>query len=288
MEQDRIKNIDAFTCRYSTPARRSKDQAWAMLNQKIEQAENHKTRKFSKTSLVIGSIAAVFVFLFILYTGMFNTGKYSPDIKSEVASSKKYYLPDSSVVYLNSNSTIKYHYNNFTGERNVVLEGEALFEVREGRRFIVEFEGGKAKVLGTVFNVSAYSGNFMQFDCVEGRIELNLDVQRKRIRVSEGDGLYVSNEQISQLHDVNVDSIYERLNGLYHWEKIRIDNLLSFISRRFGYSADFGSIDPSRKFSGKVDLTDMNTGLNIVSYAMGIDYSVSDEEKMITFNAKSQ
>ncbi|MDA3818209.1 MAG: FecR domain-containing protein [Prolixibacteraceae bacterium] len=287
MEKNRNENIETFTGRYSIPARRSKEQAWEMLNHRIEQAENHKTRKFSKASLIIGSIAAVFVFVFILYTGMFNTGKYSPDVNSGIASVKEYFLPDSSVVYLNSNSTIKYHYNNFTGERNVVLKGEALFDVKEGRRFIVEFEGGKAKVLGTVFNISAYSGNYMQFDCAEGSIELNLDVQRKRIRLSEGEGFYVSNEQISGLHDVNIDSIYERMNGIYHWETIRLDHLLSFISLRFGYSYDFRNIDPARKFSGKVDLTDMNTGLNIVSYAMGIDYSVSDEEKTVTFHAKS-
>ncbi len=287
MEQEQNKNIDSYTGRYSVPARRTKEQAWEMLNQRIDQSENYKKRKFSKTSLIIGSIAAVFVFVFILYTGMFNTGKYSPDINSGLASVKEYYLPDSSLVYLNSNSTIKYHYNNFTGERNVVLKGEALFEVKEGRRFIVEFEGGKAKVLGTVFNISAYDGNYLQFDCAEGRIELNLDVQRKRIRLSEGEGIYVSNEQISNLHDVSIDSIYERMDGIYHWEKIRIGHLLSFITQRFGYSYNFGNIDPSRKFSGKVDLTDMDTGLNIVSYAMGIEYSVSDEEKTVTFHAKS-
>lgn len=287
MEQDRNKNIDSYTVRYSIPTRRTKDQAWEMLNQRIEQSENYKKRKFSKASLIIGSIAAIFVFVFILYTGMFNTGKYSPDINSGLASVKKYYLPDSSVVYLNSNSTIKYHYNNFTGERNVVLKGEALFEVTEGRRFIVEFEGGKAKVLGTVFNISAYSDNFMQFDCAEGLIELNLDLQRKRIRLSAGEGFYVGDEQISNLHNVNIDSIYERMEGIYHWEKIRIDHLLSFISQRFGYSYNFGDVDPTRKFSGKVDLTDMNTGLNIVSYAMGIEYFVSDEEKTVTFHAKS-
>ncbi len=287
MEKSRNEHIDAFTHRYSISERRSKEEAWEMLDKRIEQSENHKIRKFSKTSLIIGSIAAVFVFLFILYTGMFNTGKYSPDIKSEIASVKEYYLPDSSVVYLNSNSSFKYHYNNFTGERSVVLKGEALFDVKEGRRFIVEFEGGKAKVLGTVFNVSSYSGEYMQFDCVEGSIELNLDVQRKRISLSEGDGLYVSNEQISQLHDANVDSIYERLNGIYHWEKIRLDNLLSFIGLRFGYKVNYENIDTDRKFSGKVDLNEMNAGLNIVSYAMGIDYSVSDDEKTITFHAKS-
>ncbi|MCF8361052.1 MAG: FecR family protein [Prolixibacteraceae bacterium] len=287
MEKSRNEHIDAFTHRYSISERRSKEEAWEMLDKRIEQSENHKIRKFSKTSLIIGSIAAVFVFLFILYTGMFNTGKYSPDIKSEIASVKEYYLPDSSVVYLNSNSSFKYHYNNFTGERSVVLKGEALFDVKEGRRFIVEFEGGKAKVLGTVFNVSSYSGEYMQFDCVEGSIELNLDVQRKRISLSEGDGLYVSNEQISQLHDANVDSIYERLNGIYHWEKIRLDNLLSFIGLRFGYKVNYENIDTDRKFSGKVDLNEMNAGLNIVSYAMGIDYSISDDEKTITFHAKS-
>ncbi|MDA3880761.1 MAG: FecR domain-containing protein [Prolixibacteraceae bacterium] len=288
MDQKLIENIEAFAGGYNVQARRSHNDVWKMLNHRIEEAENHRTRKFSRRSLLVGSIAAVFVFGFILYTGMFNTGKYSPKIKTEIASVKKYYLPDSSIVFLNSNSTIKYHYNNFTGERSIVLKGEAIFDVSDGRKFTVDFNGGKVKVLGTSFSISAYSDDYLQFDCLDGKVELNLDIQRKKIRLSKGEGLYVCYEEISQLHDVNADSVYERLNGIYHWEKIRLDNLLSFIGNRFGYVVDLKKIDNNRRFSGKVDLTDLNAGLDVVAFAMGIDYSVSDNDKTITFNANSK
>lgn len=285
MEQKLIENIEAFTAGYSVVARRSRNDAWELLNQKMEEAESRHTKRFSKRSLLVGSIAAVFVFGFILYTGMFNTGKYSPEIASEIASVKEYYLPDSSLVVLNSNSTIKYHYNNFTGERSVVLRGEAIFNVRDGRKFTVEFDGGKVKVLGTSFAICAYTGKFLQFECMSGRVELDLDVQRKKVRLEKNEGVYVCGDVISPLHAVHADSVNERLNGIYHWDKIRLDNLLSFVGNRFGYQVDFKKIDTKRNFSGKVELNSLYNGLDVIAYAMGLEYTVSETEKTITFNA---
>ncbi|WP_257669199.1 FecR family protein [Parapedobacter tibetensis] len=68
-------------------------------------------------------------------------------------------LSDSTKVWLNASSTLKYP-SRFTEDRRMVeLEGEAYFEVYKNERvpFIVKSKGQEVRVLGTEFNISAYN-----------------------------------------------------------------------------------------------------------------------------------
>ncbi|CAN5857510.1 hypothetical protein BH24BAC1_BH24BAC1_16530 [soil metagenome] len=68
-------------------------------------------------------------------------------------------LPDNSIVYLNSNSTLQVAKNWEAGtQREVWLKGEAFFNVKHGpaigtAKFSVNTAGAKVEVLGTQFNV---------------------------------------------------------------------------------------------------------------------------------------
>lgn len=66
-------------------------------------------------------------------------------------------LPDSSKVWLNKNSQLKY-FNHLENERIVYLEGEAFFEVKRdsSRPFFVHTQNTTTRILGTSFNIRAY------------------------------------------------------------------------------------------------------------------------------------
>lgn len=68
-------------------------------------------------------------------------------------------LSDGSVVFLNSESELRFPVNFAVGERRVYLTGEAYFDVVKdsGQPFIVDLSTSAIKVLGTSFNVSAYA-----------------------------------------------------------------------------------------------------------------------------------
>ena len=68
-------------------------------------------------------------------------------------------LPDSTFVWLNAGSTLEYFVSRWTKERNVRLDGEAYFEVthNEDKPFVVQTNKCNVEVLGTKFNVEAYS-----------------------------------------------------------------------------------------------------------------------------------
>jgi ferric-dicitrate binding protein FerR (iron transport regulator) len=67
-------------------------------------------------------------------------------------------LPDSSIVWLNSGTTLRYDNNYSLNNRDLSIRGEAYLEVRKNRKIplIVTCNELKVKVLGTKFNVSAY------------------------------------------------------------------------------------------------------------------------------------
>ncbi|OMP81124.1 FecR family protein [[Flexibacter] sp. ATCC 35208] len=68
-------------------------------------------------------------------------------------------LPDSSEVWLNADS--KLTYNETDNKREVTLEGEAFFNIKQaaGRPFVVKAGPCTATVLGTSFNVKAYKND---------------------------------------------------------------------------------------------------------------------------------
>lgn len=91
-------------------------------------------------------------------------------------------LPDGTIVYLNSGSSLSYQVPYDPKERKVSLSGEAYFKVapNEGQPFIVStFEDRyKVRVLGTEFNVQAYEADLaISTTLVNGSV--NLEVKNK-------------------------------------------------------------------------------------------------------------
>ncbi|MCM4169387.1 Phosphatidylglycerol--prolipoprotein diacylglyceryl transferase [Arenibacter antarcticus] len=100
---------------------------------------------------------------------VFNTLKVPKGRKFRVT------LSDGTKVFLNSDSNLKFPVNFISGEnRTVFLSGEAYFEVTKGESpFVVKADNLDVRVLGTQFNVSAYSDDeTMRTVLVEGSVEL--------------------------------------------------------------------------------------------------------------------
>ncbi len=85
-------------------------------------------------------------------------------------------LPDSSRVWLNSGSSLRYP-SRFGDTRDVELSGEAYFKVAKdaGRKFYVRTSGMTIEVVGTEFNVDAYDcpGRPFKTTLVNGAINMH-------------------------------------------------------------------------------------------------------------------
>lgn len=102
-------------------------------------------------------------------------------------------LPDSTKVWLNANSKLVYPTSFKKGIRQVELDGEAYFDVKhnEDNPFVVGTKSMNVTVLGTEFNVSAYS-DIEEFNIalLRGSIELNLPDRSRRYRMTAGEQVF--------------------------------------------------------------------------------------------------
>lgn len=124
--------------------------------------------KFRKL-LVRWKVAAVFFFvvgcagILTMLISDNNLLPGSKDIYTTVSTqngqNSKIVLPDSSVVWINSGTTLSYNSNFAISKRDIRLSGQAYFEVsrNENMPLTVSCEELKIRVLGTSFDVSAYS-----------------------------------------------------------------------------------------------------------------------------------
>jgi len=143
-------------------------------------------RKPVKWLPAFAQIAAVLV-LAILFSTLYNLFLETKpqekneaivyqQVKASYGSQTRVELTDGTVVYLNSGSSLRYP-GTFSGmkTRNVELTGEGHFEVAKNSEqpFIVDIHKIQIKVLGTTFNVDAYSNNSsFTIALVEGSIQL--------------------------------------------------------------------------------------------------------------------
>ncbi len=130
--------------------------AWEKLKIKTGGMKEGKVISINRSSFALKAAAAI-----LLLVGIFALVKYTlfnaPEAINFATRENEIeiYLPDSSKVLLNKNSTLTYYTDYDSEGRKVYLEGEAFFEVRksQGKKFEVFGLRSITTVLGTSFSV---------------------------------------------------------------------------------------------------------------------------------------
>ncbi|WP_346236682.1 FecR family protein [Niabella insulamsoli] len=94
-------------------------------------------------------------------------------------------LPDGSKVTLNENSNISLSKGFGIDNRDLILEGEAFFDVAHNKQlpFTVQARSVRIKVLGTAFNIRAYADeNEVEASLIRGSLEVT-DSAQKELRL---------------------------------------------------------------------------------------------------------
>lgn len=108
-------------------------------------------------------------------------------------------LPDGTLVKLNAGSHFSYPSFFSNTQRDVKLDGEGFFEVTKNPKkpFLVHTLGLTVRVLGTVFNVKAYSNdNKTETTLLKGKVQVELaNDPEKKIILSPHEKLTVNNQE---------------------------------------------------------------------------------------------
>jgi ferric-dicitrate binding protein FerR (iron transport regulator) len=136
---------------------------------------NNTIKKFIPyAAILIIALAASFYFSYIKSSSNNVYNNTYTSFVTENGQRSKVVLPDRSIVWLNSGTTLSYLYSK-NEKRSIVLNGEAYFNVRKDKDnpFTVKANGIDVKVLGTKFGVESYPGVGKTFVVLEsGSVEL--------------------------------------------------------------------------------------------------------------------
>ncbi len=124
-------------------------------------------------------------------------------VQTGAGEKKELVLPDGSHVWLNEHSNFSYP-ELFDGTaRTVRLEGEGYFEVTNKKKvpFTIETKEANISVLGTAFNLRAYTGEMKVTVVVdEGKVKLDPKTSHQSLVISKNEkGIFDVNNQLIQV-----------------------------------------------------------------------------------------
>lgn len=174
-------------------------------------------------------------------------------------------LPDGSRVWLNSASKLSYP-SQFTGDERIVeLEGEAYFEVSKSRKtihrpdrnsrgplpFLVKTHHQTVEVLGTQFNISAYSDEpEVKTTLVEGSVKVDLTNNTPTI-LKPGQQSIVHNEKTT-VNEVDVSAFIGWKEGYFVFNGTELQEAMKQLSRWYDVEVTYEGTVPHTPFYGRI------------------------------------
>lgn len=192
-------------------------------------------------------------------------------------------LEDGTQVWLNAASNLKYPVQFVGKERRVFLRGEAYFQVAKGTRpFIVTTGKGDIRVLGTVFNVRAYTEEpQMAATLVEGKVRIS--DKQAQLELSPGEQGIVTAAGQMEKHAVDIDEFIGWRKGIYVFKKQTLDNIMKDFERWYDVSVCFRNEELKKvAFTGNLKRYDnINAFLDILERTGDIKYDINGNTVII-------
>lgn len=184
-------------------------------------------------------------------------------------------LADGTVVYLNSGSRLIYP-DHFTGKtREVILFGEAFFDVATlpGKTFVVSTNDVVVEVLGTMFNISAYpSDKMVETVLVKGSVRVTEHggnkILRKEYFLQPSEMASFNREtRETSVKPVDINNYVSWHQGYLNFESIDLSRIVKRLERYYDISVRIENpMLGQLKISGKLKLKeDLDKVLNVVA-----------------------
>ncbi len=145
-------------------------------------------------------------------------------------------LPDSTRVWLNAASSLKYPVS-FASlkERRVELIGEGYFEVKKDKAhpFIVKTTKQEVKVLGTHFNINSYADEPTKTTLLEGSVQVNGYVVIKPGEQATGQGTEI------KVTEADTEEALAWRNGDFIFKEEPLESIMRKVSRWYNVEVIF-------------------------------------------------
>ncbi len=227
---------------------------------------------------VVWKVAAVFA---LLLAGYYYTTTLDTSVKTEIAQTQRFLLPDGSEVALNAASKITYNKKDWANIRELTLDGEAYFKVKKGSNFSVKTDEGTVSVLGTQFNVSARDGLFT-VACFEGLVSVAFN--DTLLKLPAGQKIQIENGKL-MLNEANPNHSPVWLNDESSFENVSLQRVLEELERQFAVKVTVNNVNLDKKFTGTFTHKNLELALKSICEPLQLTYKISNNGA-VTIDAK--
>lgn len=244
----------------------------------------------------IGRIAASIIGL-LLISGIYYLKVRNNNIQFRSASvvapirfteNKYITLPDSSTVLLHPGSQMHYTFN--ANLREVTLAGEAYFDIRHisDRPFVIHTGKITTTVLGTAFNIKAYTGQQVVVVVTRGKVSVTDETQKTMaILTPKGEVEYSGKSKVATQETVSASETIKWVKADMQFDDMTYRQLADKLERRYDVRFKFKNRNMERclitgRFTGTESIEQV---LHTISETLGTEYKI--EGNLITVDGKA-
>jgi transmembrane sensor len=192
-------------------------------------------------------------------------------------------LPDGSKVWLNAASSITYP-TAFTGpERKITITGEAYFEVVHdpARPFVVARGETEIRVLGTAFNVNAYTDEpDMRVTLSSGKVQVKTGTHA--VTLLPGQQAVVTPDNLRVNKDADMNEVLAWKNGMFLFNGTDLATIMRQVSRWYNVEVVFEA-PITEKFYVEISRnTNASNLLKMLAITKGAHFRIEGAKVIVT------
>ncbi|WP_186755358.1 FecR family protein [Echinicola salinicaeni] len=265
--------------------------AWTSIKQNtasIPERREPKAQLISLSSIV--KIAASFLVAALIGLQFWQNEAPTPvpvemiTISNKIGQVSSFTLPDSSKIWLSSGSSFTYP-EKFGATREVALKGEAFFDVHlnPNKPFLIKSGNLSTQVLGTSFNISAYPEENMEVAVFSGKVAV-------KEAFEEGKTIYLTKNQMTtwktnsgfgQTQTFEPSEMAKWRQGILTFKNAKMDEVIQQLSKWYDIQFKLNKKPGNCLYTGEFKNTSLENALNIIQYALKINYSINEKEVLI-------
>lgn len=253
----------------------------------IHSVKRRRIHPYALTGLKIAASFLILLTSIYLYDSyrMENLSTTFQSVRVPAGNRTNLILPDGTEVWLNANTSLRYPLAFTKANREVILDGEAYFDVVKNEKpFIVKTDKYNVEVLGTTFDVEAYSKEpSFRTALFSGKVKLyNENNEENNIYLKPGQtaALQDGQLQVSSTRDVNV---YRWRDGLIYIEDKSFEEIMKLFEKYYNVQIVIRSHKvKSLGYKGKLRMSDgVNHGLRVLQNDFPFTYEQNEDTNTI-------
>ncbi len=273
-----------------------KQAAWEKVNIRVKKNNSRFKIVVGKTKYA-AAVAVLLVTAFtILWKANMNKLKYISEQQTCVIVPKgqktTVMLPDSSYVWLNSGSTLKYQADFNTKERKVVLNGEAFFKVHKdkSKRFRVETGILAVDVYGTSFNIKNYGDdNFQEITVEEGKVGVSSQGKEIRQMVAGDKALFDRETHKIEFSKSQPEIVSAWKNNELIFDDTPLEEAVKYLERWYGVNITIDNeMVGKHNYTFKIKTESLREMLEMMKVMTPLDYEINGKDIKISYLNQNQ